>query len=948
MSESSKKTPQAIHDLVERFSTHYDSYKLSSYNETQLRREFLDPFLEALGWDVNNTQGLGEAYKEVILEDAIKFGGYTKAPDYCLRIGGGRKFFVEAKKPAVNIKEDINPAYQLRRYAWSAKMPVGILTDFEEFIVFDTTPKPHKSDSAAKGRVLYIKFTEYIDRWDEIASVFSKEAILKGQFDAFTEKSRTKKGTDEVDDEFLKEIEKWRELLAKDLAINNAKLSFRDLNFGVQKIIDRIVFLRICEDRGIEDYGQLMALQNGERVYKRLVQIFQRADDKYNSGLFHFKTEKDIYEAPDEITPGLSVSDTALKTVFKNLYYPESPYEFSVLPADILGQVYEQFLGKVIHLTSGHKAVIEDKPEVKKAGGVYYTPTYIVEYIVKNTVGKILENKTPKQVEKIRILDPACGSGSFLIGSYQYLLDWHRDYYSKDPEKYIKGRNPILYKARSGEWRLTTAEKKRILLNNIFGVDIDAQAVEVTKLSLSLKILEGENEESLNRQLRLFQDRALPDLGKNIKCGNSLIGPDYFSDQLIPDTEELLKINPFDWSGKDGFLEIMEKGGFGVVIGNPPYSSKQSLETKKIAKLFKLVEYKCDPYALFIEKGQTLLKRGGYLGYIIPVTWMTNVYYQKLRRMMIDSHSLKRIILMQGNVFKNANVDTTLLFLEKEAVNKDKFEWAVETPPNFKENFVDRNYTSVKNSDRYDISPNFNSNWEVVKNKIDALSGRLDDLCKISLGMKLKSNELFVSEKTDSSHADPIYFGKDIGRYSYLVPKHFFNFKNAVIVGGTKRLEIQKAIPKIFIQAIRNLSLSRRIVATLDDKGHYFIGTLNAATQINKEYNILYILGLINSTLLNTYFRNRFTTISLTAAFLGILPIYKINFLDEKEKKKHGTLVPMVGQMLDLNSKLLKTKIDQEKIVLQRQIDTLDRQIDQFVYQLYNLTSEEVKIVEGN
>ena len=180
----------------------------------------------------------------------------------------------------------------------------------------------------------------------------------------------------------------------------------------MQRIIDRIIFLRMCEDRGIESYGQLQGLLNGDRVYRRLCELFHHADERYNSGLFHFQVEKGRVEPPDELTPSLAVDDRVLKDMLRGLYYPDSPYEFSVLPAEILGQVYEQFLGKVIRLTPGHQAKIEDKPEVKKAGGVYYTPAYIVDYIVANTVGKLVEGRAPKEVAKLRVLDPACGSGS--------------------------------------------------------------------------------------------------------------------------------------------------------------------------------------------------------------------------------------------------------------------------------------------------------------------------------------------------------------------------------------------------------------------------------------------------------------------------------------------------------------------------------------------------------
>ena len=386
--------PDKIVKLIETFDYNLEMYKKVSYNETQVRLEFINPFFEELGWDITNKQGHAEAYKEVIHEDGIKVGGVTKAPDYCFRIGGVRKFFLEAKKPAVNIKKDIHPAYQLRRYGWSAKLPLSILTDFEEFAVYDCRVKPAKTDKVSHSRILYMRYTDYIERWDEIVNIFSPKAILKGSFDKYVKSKKTKKGTAEVDTAFLQEIERWRELLARNIALRNPNLTQRELNFAVQQTIDRVIFLRICEDRGIEDYGRLMALKNGNNVYRRLFQLFRKADDKYNSGLFHFKKEKNR-DNFDNLTPGITIDDKTLKDIFKNLYYPDSPYEFSVLPADILGQVYEQFLGKIIRLTSKHRAIIEEKPEVRKAGGVYYTPTYIVNYIVKQTVGKLVEGKKP-------------------------------------------------------------------------------------------------------------------------------------------------------------------------------------------------------------------------------------------------------------------------------------------------------------------------------------------------------------------------------------------------------------------------------------------------------------------------------------------------------------------------------------------------------------------------
>src|SRR5665647_2887843 len=408
-------------------------------------------------------------------------------------------------------------------------------------------------------------------------------------------------------------------------------LSQRELNYAVQVTIDRIIFLRICEDRGIELYGRLRSLVNGKNIYARLLEMYVEADARYNSGLFHFADEKGRAGYADRLTPSLAIDDRVLKDILRRLYYPESPYEFSVLPADILGQVYEQFLGKVIRLTAGHRAVVEDKPAVKKAGGVYYTPTYIVDYIVAHTVGPLLEGKNPTQAAQLRILDPACGSGSFLIGAYQHLLDWHlARYVEEGAEKNSKGKAARIRPSVHGEWRLTTAEKKRILLEHIYGVDIDTQAVEVTKLSLLLKVLEGESGESLNSQMKLFHERVLPDLAHNIQCGNSLIGPDFYDGQLDLDDEAAQRINVFDWQA--AFPQIFKTGGFDAVIGNPPYIRIQTM--KEWAPL-EVEHYKerylsagkgnYDIYVVFVERGLQLLNKKGRLGFILPPVSYTHL-----------------------------------------------------------------------------------------------------------------------------------------------------------------------------------------------------------------------------------------------------------------------------------------------------------------------------------
>ncbi|MDT0631323.1 Eco57I restriction-modification methylase domain-containing protein [Rubrivirga litoralis] len=652
--------PPVVVDLVERFDRNLASYRSGKYNETQVRREFLDPFYTALGWDVDNTAGYAEAYKDVVHEDAIKVAGSTKAPDYSFRVGGVRKFFLEAKKPSVNVKGDPHPAFQLRRYAWSAKLPLSILTDFEELAVYDGRVQPKKGDRASTARVLYIAHTEYLERWDEIAGLFSKEAVLRGSFDKYAESAKAKRGTAEVDSAFLREIEGWRERLAKNLALRNPGLSERDLNFAVQRTIDRLVFLRIAEDRGIEPYGELREATTGKGVYGRLVERFRAADARYNSGLFHFQDEKGREEHPDDLTPGLELDDKPLRDIIRGLYYPESPYEFSVLPADILGRVYEEFLGSAVVLTKTGRAEVQQKPEVKKVGGVYYTPSYVVDHIVKETVGRVLEGKSPDQVASVRVVDPACGSGTFLIGAYQYLLDWHLAHYrANDPEAWAKKRPARVYQGQDGTWHLTTDEKKRVLLNSVYGVDLDGQAVEVTKLSLLLKVLEGESAETV-RQFALFgEERVLPDLSHNVKAGNALIGPDYYDGrpEALLDADAARSVNAFDWQAEFPAVFDRPRPGFDVVTGNPPYVRAESLKASKdyFQSHYDTFSGSADLFVYFVERSLDLLRDGGVYGVIVSSSILYSDYAQTLRRVMSERASLVHALDFGGlPVFRNA------------------------------------------------------------------------------------------------------------------------------------------------------------------------------------------------------------------------------------------------------------------------------------------------------
>jgi hypothetical protein len=403
--------PQTIIDLVDAFDRNLEAYRSPQYKEAEVRCEFIDPFFDALGWDVQNKRKYAENYKDVVHEPSLEEESGSRAPDYSFQPGGQLKFYVEAKKPVVNLDRDPGPAHQLRMYGWTKQLPLSILTNFAEFAVYDCRVEPKSADNPAVARLQYLPFRDYPARWDELVALFSPDAVFKGSFDRFAE-TRKKRGAAPFDQRFLDDMEDWRKRLAENIALRNPKLSQRDLNYAVQQTIDRTIFLRICEARGIEPFGRLRALADLPDIYPHLVEYFRAADDAYNSGLFHFRREHGR-ELPDELTPSLFIDDSVLKYIIKQLYWPARPYAFEVVPADILGQVYERFLGTVIRLTARHHAKPEPKPEVKKAGGVYYTPTYIVDYIVKNTVGRLLEGKTPKQAAKLRILDPACGPAPF-------------------------------------------------------------------------------------------------------------------------------------------------------------------------------------------------------------------------------------------------------------------------------------------------------------------------------------------------------------------------------------------------------------------------------------------------------------------------------------------------------------------------------------------------------
>ncbi|GHT67940.1 adenine methyltransferase [Spirochaetia bacterium] len=1002
--------PPELQQLITNFSEHYESYKNSDYNETALRRDFLDEFIKILGWDVNNKANLHEAFREVIHEDRLKMKdqskaeGHNRAPDYCIQQGSTKVFYIEAKKPSVNLRDDPSPALQVRRYGWTAGMPVCLLSDFDEFVVYDTSVQPKNTDNAAVARIFYCNYKD-LDahnpknagtetNWEYLYKLFSKEAVWKGSL-LKLKTSNKKKGTQEVDEVFLQEIETWREALAANITNRNPSITERELNFVIQKTIDRIIFLRICEDRGIEEEGLLRTAAGGKDIYRHLLNLFMDADDRYNSGLFHFHTEKATDDEPDTLSEKITIDDKVLKDIIKNLYYPDGPYEFAVLPADILGSIYERFLGKVIRLTPGHRAKVEDKPEVKKAGGVYYTPQYIVSYIVENTVGPQLSGKTPATLKNFRIVDPACGSGSFLIVAYQYLLNWYLEQYTRKPDQYKKQ----LTKTGSGktgglvnpvDYKLTIAERKRILTDHIYGVDIDTQAVEVARLSLLLKALEGLNSQEIQKEL--FNERVLPNLSGNVKCGNSLIGNDFYSQSLLGFTEEeQLKINAFDWEKE--YPEVFKDGGFDVVVGNPPYFNIQTLgagakEVKYIQdKYDRIWQDKSDILFYFIYKGLQISK--GSLGFIVSNAFLFSDKAQKLRNHIIQDGRLSKIVnFEQYMVFGDASITSGIFIFEK---GKQKTKAVVvkekdHSPAEISEIINnDKNYFEV-NFTQNDVFALVNEKIKILNARIDKDTTPLQDLFIIGKGMETAANDVFLFKEYPSKfpkeYIKKRLVGENIMPY-YLVDKPDYllyienveDFKllpdaiqqhlkaNKKVLSNRATVKNEGRIwwrysrpmhreyyhlPKIWCSY-----RSKNNAFVLDETDEY-IGLTNTTVIFgtNAVYSLKYLLALLNSKLLSFRYKSigKQTGSGVFEYFangVGKLPIFVPDMKKAAEKEKHDNLVALVDQMLALKKREQAETVPQTKTMIGRQIVALDTQIDKAVYKLYGLTSEEIKVVEG-
>ena len=987
-SNSREEALEIVETLVKRFGDRKDLLKNEDCHEARTLRDFIDPLLKAFGWDVDNENGVAESYREVIQQDRVVIGGAKRVPKYSFGGSGAKRlFFLDVQTPTTSIKDNAELAYWIRRYGWSAKTRISVLTDFEELAVYDCINKPKPTDKASAGRIRYIVYSDYAKEFDFLWDTFSKECVLKGSLDKYTKNDKDKRRTNSVDKDFLDSLDKWRIELAKSIARRNNDITEDELNFVVQHTIGRVVFLRIAEEKSVEGHAGLRETIRNGNYYQNLLHLFRLADQKYRSALFDFRKDK--------VSSGITIDNETVSSIVSALYYPPCPYEFSVMSVEILGSAYERFIGKQILLSSGGCATIEKRPEVRKAVGAYYTPQLIVDYIVKYTVGSLVQNKTPKEVSNIKIVDPACGGGCFLIGAYQYLLQWHREYYLNNELKTTHHERKRYEKTSvltpSGE--LTTGEKLRILLNNIYGVDWDSNAVEVTKLSLLLKWLEGETAQPIETQAHHSHDSILRALGANIKSGNSLIDMDWGKEF---EHCEKRKVKPFSWEkafpnvfdrcvvsnekanskqrnkrdkqtekdgeqpmepylvGKPPIESDERKLGFDIVISNPPYA--KVAEKRMLAYLSQKYEhqdYQRDLYLLFLERYKSLLAQGGKLGVIIPNTWMLSINFRSIRRYLMNDYSWERILHICQHIFKAA-VDTHVLVFERNsgAMNSNV---PIDTYDNgeIRLHQVFSQQKLPANGDVINVLSN--DDEKALFAKIKAVSLPLCEICQVYNGVKpfekgkgrppqtaetIKTKPYVVEDlpKPEGEHWMPLLRGRLIQRYTSIWDNNsWINYGRWL--AAPRNIAIFRSKEKIVVRQTAD-----SIIATLI--GPNIVCRNNLHVVLSDQINLRFLLGIVNSKVANFYYYQLNPEKGEALAEVKKQHVVQLPVPATASEKQQIEIISNVDQLLLLYKELHSTTAPSQVQQVKLKIEYCENQINEVVHELYALTSQEIRVIE--
>jgi len=882
-----EKAKQKISRLVKEFSE-YTKEELDKKSEFQIQTEFIDPLFEALGWDMR---------KDVEREERILKG----RADYIFRIGNKESLVVEAKGTNVSLREE--QGRQAVSYAYHRKIKFSILTNFKYFRVYHALSNIKHID---KNLLFWLEFKDFEKEFEKLWLI-SKENFDRDETDKLLSKKDEKKFKP-IDDAILIDLLEFRRLLSKDLKSKRTHLEDKEIDEIVQILIDRLIFMRSVEDKGLEGNDFLLKIVNDVKeghtdmnLWAVLKAQFKRFDNNYNSKLF----SESILEKE-----GFFDRDILIK-VIKGLYFGtqdhQERYMFNEIPVDLLGRIYEQYLGVV--LSGTEKRVRLDLASGKrKKMGIYYTPKYIVDYILDNTLVKYAKNKTLDEIIKMKIIDPACGSGSFLVDAFEEL------------KKIVEERLRNGEKSESSQFsyfkgRLDLGQKAALLQRCIYGVDLDEKAVELAQLNLLLKILEEETRDT--------KKKILPNMKDNIKNGNSLISDSRYD-------------KAFNWNAQ--FSEIFKEGGFDIVIGNPPYVDYSKIKgTDYFNKIYESTKVnenivKYNLFQLFIEKSIRLLKNSGMFGFINPNTYLSTQNAFALRRLMLEEISLRKIIdVSHLKVFKDASTYPVITIFKKGKEKNNKLGVAViddekDLVENLKLNEIKQEEFEKDKKFNFMISSN-KENKEIIE-KLDSCD-RLKDYQEIFVwGSSITG---FAKHKAKEKEKDkkysPIIQTRDIKRYSIEWKKEFI--ENKIYSNKLKDLFKQK---KIVIARV-----TKGVQATIDENG-YYVGKSSIFIPKDKElFEIL--LAIINSKLINYYYKMKFETTHMAGNYIRFdIPYLKLLPIRIPNEKQERNIKELVERVINFYK---EGKSEQD-------IKNIDYEINEEIYKLYNITPEEIKIIEDN
>jgi type I restriction-modification system DNA methylase subunit/predicted type IV restriction endonuclease len=875
---SKEQTKEEVRKLVEKYKELVETGDPQKLTEEETKKDFILPLFHVLNWDTQNS-------KEVSAEETIS----KKRVDYGFRIDGIPKFFLETK----SLREKLETEYaeQAINYSWLKSTTWAVLTNFVELKVYNAE---WKAKSSIDKIFFELKWTEFIEKFDKLW-LLSKDSFLQNELDKTAEewgKKQKKTPVTPVMKQLFNDLMIWRQRLTRNISGYKTNMEIlkteETLDECIQRILDRLIFIRVCEDREIEPRTLLSKLREwkGGRKGKLFIQllndVFREFDKNYNSKLFS-----------KHISEELVVDDVILNDIIHELYESSDrifKYDFAAIDADVFGNIYEEYLGYV--LKKGKGKVAENHLH-RKEMGIYYTPTFVVDYIVRNTLGELLKQKGDG---KIKVLDPACGSGSFLIKAFEVFLNYYKD--SK---------------------QLSFEDKVNILKNNIFGVDLDPKAAEIAQLNLLLRAVE--------------KRKLLPMLHNNIKIGNSLI-----------DDSKIARDNAFDWN--EEFKDIMKEGGFDVVIGNPPYGAKFNDKEKSYLKIkYPSSDIEIESYILFIEKALDLLKDDGYLGFILPSNILTNVRYEKIRKLIFDKCFIQNILDLGSDVFGGASVDTCLLILKKSVSKNRKIKTAhsIKSPINLVEikyNLIDQK--KFKENPAYIFNIYVSELVNRLLSKIENNTSSLKNFVDISRGIEFGYNSKYVLSKRTNENYKPLIAGRCLNRYNI-----YFDNKFVLFDESNKKIFKDKAIYESEKLLLRRIG--HELIATYDDQKIYNVcDVYNILIKHKSPISLKFVLSLLNSKLLSFYLANKFKSAKKLFPKIPIENILKLS-IKLPPNKQQKEIIELVDKILELNKELQKVgKLSDKGEKLQEEINKIDKEIDQKVYELYGLTLEEIKLVESS